>query len=131
MTHTMIDPSLHCQLGDGQHVGINGNYVDDLLRVGTDNCKIHSNATLERSETTGNQQEPFSFALMHINESDNVYHIDQDLHMNKIEQIPSDAEFSKFPSMRMKLAWLPYTGPDIAPEISQIARVTRSKYASR
>ena len=105
MTPIIIDPSLYCQFEDDQIVGINGSYVDDLLQAGTNEQQTHADATFERFETTGNQQAPFTFAGMHITESDNIYHIDLDFYMSKIEQIPSDAEFSTFASMRMKLAW--------------------------
>ena len=57
-----------------------------------------------------------------------MFHIDQDFHINKIEQIPSDAVFRKFISMRMKLAWIAKTRPNIAFEISQIAQITRAVY---
>ena len=63
---------------------------------------------------------------MRITESDNMYHIDQDFYMGKIEQIPSSAEFSKFTSMRMKPARLANTWPDIVFEILQIAQATRA-----
>ena len=65
---------------------------------------------------------------MYINESDNIYHIYQDFYMNKIEQIPSKAKFSKFASMIMKLAWLSNTIHDIVLEILEIAQVTRTMY---
>ena len=58
---------------------------------------------------------------MHITASDNIYKIDKDFYMRKIEQIPSNAELSKFVSKRMKLAWLAKTRPDIVFKISQIA----------
>ena len=92
---------------------INGSYVDDLLRAGTDEWKTHPDATLERFETTGNQQAPFTFAGMHITESDNMDHIDQAFYMSKIEQIPANAEISKFTFMRMKLARMENTRLDI------------------
>ena len=57
-----------------------------------------------------------------------MYHIHQDFYVSKIGKIPSDAEFSKFVSMRMKLAWLANTRPDIVFEILQIAQVTRAMY---
>ena len=63
-----------------------------------------------------------------MTESENMFHVDQDFYMNKIEQIPSDAELSKFASMRIKLAWVSSTGPDIVLEVSNIAQVTRSMY---
>ena len=99
MTPTIVDPSLYCQFEDDRFVGINGAYVDDLLRAGMNEWQTHSDATLEQFETTGNQQAPFTFAGMHITEFDNIYHIDQDFYMSKIEQIPSDSELSKFSSM--------------------------------
>ena len=57
-----------------------------------------------------------------------MHYIDQDFYMSKIEQIPSNTEFSKFAYMRMKLAWLANTRPDIVLEISQTAHVTRTMY---
>ena len=36
MTATIIDSSQYCQFVDGQPVGINGSYVNDILRTGTD-----------------------------------------------------------------------------------------------
>ena len=90
--------------------------------------QIHSNAILERFETTENQQLPFRFALMHIIDFNDVYTIDQDSHMSKIEQIPFEAEFSMLVSMRMKLVRLVNTRPDIVFEISQIVQITQSMY---
>ena len=103
MIFTIIDPFLYSQLEEDQLVGINESYVDDLLLAGTDNWKILSNDTFKWFEATENQQTRFTFAKMHIIESENLYHIDQDFYVSKIEQIPSDAEFSQFASMRMKL----------------------------
>ena len=128
MTPTIIDPSLYSQFEDDQLVGINGSYVDKIFRAGTDEWNTNSDDTLERFETTGNQQAPFKFAGMHITESDNMYHINQDFYESKIEQVPSDAEFSKFVSMEMRLEWLANTRPDIVFKISQIAQVTRAMY---
>ena len=56
-------------------MGINRSYTDGLFRAGTDEWESHSDAKPERFETTGNQQEPLTFAGMHITESDNMYHI--------------------------------------------------------
>ena len=128
MTSVIVDPSLYCYFEDDQLILINWSYVDDLLRAGTDEWQTHSDATHERFETIGKQQVPFTFAGMHITESDNMYHRDQDLYMNKIEQIPYNAEFSKFASMRMRLAWLVNTRPNVVLEISLIAQVIRAMY---
>ena len=82
----------------------------------------------ERFETTGSQQEPFTFSGMHMTESDSLYHIEQDFYMSTTEQIPSDTEFSNFASMRMRVAWKANTRPRLVFEISQTAQVTRSMY---
>ena len=50
---------------------------------------------------------------MLIIESDKMYYIDQDLYMSKIEQILSDADLTKFASIRMKLLWLADTKPNL------------------
>ena len=90
--------------------------------------QTHSDATLERFETTGNQQTPLKFAGMHITEYDNIDHRDQDLCMSMIEQITSNAEFSRFASMRMKPAWQANTRPGILSAISQISQIPRVMY---
>ena len=53
-------------------MGINGVYVYDRLRVGTDERQTHSDGTLERLESTGDHEAPLTFAEMHISESDNM-----------------------------------------------------------
>ena len=85
MTPTIIDLSLHCQFEDDQLVGNNGSYDDDILRAGTDNWKILSSAALERFETTISQHAPFIFTGMHVTDFENMYHIDQDFYLSKIE----------------------------------------------
>ena len=94
-------------------MGTNESYVDDLLRVETNEWQTHSDATLERLESAGNQKESFTFAGIHITEPDNLYHIDDYFYMAKTYQIPSNAEFSRFASMRIKLTWLTNTRPYI------------------
>ena len=125
ITRAIIDAFLYCQIEDDQVIEINESYVDDLFRAGTEKWKTHLDATLERSETTGNQQTPSTLARMHISDSDNMYHIYQDFFMSKIYQIISDAEFNKFASLRMRLALLANTRPDTVFEISHIDQVTR------
>ena len=63
---------------------------------------------------------------MYITDNEGMFHIDYDIKMREIEQIPSDAEFGKLASMRMKLAWLTDTRPDLEFEVLQITKLTRS-----
>ena len=65
---------------------------------------------------------------MHIADFDNMFHIDQDFFMIKIEHITSEVEFSKSACMRMKLAWLASTKSNIVFEISQTAQESRAMY---
>ena len=58
---------------------------------------------------------------MHISELDSMYHIDGDFYMGKIEQIQSNAVFSKFASTRLRFEWIANTIPDKLFKISQIA----------
>ena len=90
--------------------------------------QTHSDATLKRYETTEDQHAPLKLNGMHITESDSMYHIDQDLYMGKIEQILFNAKLSRFISMRIKLACLENTIPDIGYEISQTVQATRAMY---
>ena len=46
------------------------------------------------------------------------------MYLHKLEEMPLDASFSHFRSMRMNLAWLSNTRPDALVEISQQAQVT-------
>ena len=74
--------------------------------------KTQSDDSLERFETNESKQGPFNFAEVHIIGSENMYHIDQDFYISKIEKIPSEAELSKFTFTRMKIAWLASKKPD-------------------
>ena len=65
---------------------------------------------------------------MRVADIDNICHIDQESYTNKIKQIPSDAKLSKFSSMKMRLAWLANTTPDILFKISQIAHWIEAMY---
>ena len=56
---------------------------------------------------------------------------EQHEYLRKLEELPLDASFSHFKSMRMKLAWLSNSRPDCLFEISQLAQVTDEIYAAK
>ena len=87
MKTTIIDLSLYCKLQEDELVGLNGKYVYDLLRAGTNAWQTQSDATLERFKTTGNEQPSFIFAGMHIAENKGMFHIDQNFYKSRIEQL--------------------------------------------
>ena len=111
MTPTITDQCSYCQLESDQPMGINGYYINDLLRARAYEWKTHSDAVLQRLETTGNQIAQFIFARIFFTASDIMYHIDQDFYMSRTEQTRSNAEFSKFASMRARLVWLETIDP--------------------
>lgn len=55
-------------------------------------------------------------------------HLSAEILLGRHEELPPDAPFPHFRSMRMKLAWLSNTRPDCLFEISQLAQVTEEKY---
>ena len=56
---------------------------------------------------------------MHDIRFDKIIHNDQDLNVNKIEQIQSNAEFDELASMIMKMEWFANTKSDTVLKISQ------------
>ena len=69
----------------------------------------------------------FTFSRIHIIAVSDMFHINQDFFMHKTEKTLTVAEFSKFLSMRMKIAWLANFRLDILSEISQLAQLSRTK----
>ena len=123
------DPSLYFAFTDGTLSGINGSYVDDLLRAGTESFQEACKHTHRRFETSGDEIPPFTFAGFNISCSpDGFLSMDQLFYMKKLEEIDFSSSYSDFRSMRMKLAWLSNTRPDLQFEISQLAQVTSEQF---
>ena len=123
------DPSLYFSFTNGVLSGINGSYVDDLLRAGTPDFRESCSQTHRRFETSGDESPPFTFAGFNIAPLPNgTMVIDQLFYMKKLEEIDLSSSYSDFRSMRMKLAWLSNTRPDLQFEISQLAQVTSSQF---
>ena len=90
---TKIDQSLQYQQDhDGALVGLNGSYVDDLLRAGTPSFRDHT-----KFETSGDEDPPLTFAGFHIEKSDDTpVSIDQLFYLKKLEELPPGADFFVF-----------------------------------
>ena len=54
--------------------------------------------------------------------------MDQLFYMKKLEELELTSSFDQYRSMRMRLAWLANTRPDLQFEISQIAQVTAQRF---
>ena len=63
------------------------------------------------------------------NEPTIPYAIDQLFYLKKLEELDPSSSFNDFRSMRMRLAWLANTRPDLQFEISQIAQITGQRFS--
>ncbi|CAN8072966.1 unnamed protein product [Agarophyton chilense] len=121
------DPALYIQMKDGLLKGISGGYVDDLLRAGDNGFKKLCIRTNERFDMGEEQSLPCSFTGFSLDRKpDTTIVQEQHSYLKKLEELPSDAKFSLFRSMRMKLAWLANTRPECLFQISQLAQVTET-----
>ena len=66
MTRAIFDLSLYCLFKEDHIIGINGSYIDDVLRAGINEWLSQADATLDRFMTTGNEPPLFTFAGMQI-----------------------------------------------------------------
>ena len=77
--------------------------------------------TIERFEPSENDDVPITFTGIYINYSpDRTYTIDQPSYVDKLTQLREDATFKEFSSMRMCLAWISNSRPDLMYGISQL-----------
>ena len=122
------DQSLHFHFGNEDLAGINGTYVDDVLPCDTSYFeKIQAYLRSVRNYWHG--ELPITFASLNIHRKlDSSYSIDKLLYHRKLEHLPATATFSAYRSMRMKLAWIINTRPDVAVDISQLAQITEDTY---
>ena len=119
MTPTVVDPSLYYLFRSGELIGINGSYIDDLLRGGNNESESIIHVTLGRFETSGNEDTPPTFAGININSTpEDSYAIYPLSYIDRPTQLRMDSTFKEFSSMRMRLAWLCNTRPDPLYEIS-------------
>ena len=89
-----------------------------------------SEKTHQKIETSGDDTLPFTFARFNILKRVDVpYAIDQVFYMKILDELDSSSSFFDFRSMRMKLAWLANTPPDLQFEIFQSAQVTEKRFA--
>ncbi len=54
--------------------------------------------------------------------------IDQKFYLRELQELDQVSEFSSFQSMRMKVAWLANTRPDLLFEISQLSQITQPMF---
>ena len=114
------DPSSYYLFNKGNLVGINGTYVNDLLRAGNAQFRLKCELTHKRFETSVDAEIPMTFAGFHVTRPKHYpFSIDQNLYVTKLEELDPWTDFPIFRSLRMRLAWLSNTPPDLLFEISQ------------
>lgn len=125
------DTALFVDENEGRLDGLSALYVDDLLRAGTNCFRKKCEATNTKFETTENARVPFEFTGFTVERlQDGKLAVSQNRYLRKLEELPEDADFSSFRSMRMKLAWLANSRPDILFDISTLAQVTKDVFTS-
>ena len=126
------DPALYYLLSNGILKGLSGGgYVDDLIRAGDNDFRDLSKKTNIRFDMGEDESIPCNFTGFALKrDADGDLSIDQHAYLRKLEELPPDASFSHFRSMRMRLAWLSNSRPDCLFEISQLAQVTEQMFTS-
>ena len=100
-----------------------------MLRAGKREFKKLSQITHKRFKTNGDEDLPLTFSGLHISRNnDGTLSVDQEYYNKKLEELDSPEDYSKFRSMRMRLAWMANTRPDMLLEISQIAQITLERF---
>lgn len=123
------DPALFIEHTNGKLTGLSALYVDDLLRAGTRAFRLKCGATNKKFDTTEKSSIPFEFTGFNIERlNDGKLAISQNGYLRKLEELPDDADFGAFRSMRMKLAWLANSRPDVLFEIATLAQVTDAMF---
>lgn len=104
---------------------MNGTHVEDLLRSGNLNFKEICKETHKRFETSGAESTPPIFTVSTLTtQSDDLFIMNQTPYLKKLKNLETTCNFREFRPMRIKLAWLTNTRPDLQLEISQVAQVT-------
>ena len=113
MLPTKIDLVFYlCFDNNKRLLGMNGSYVDDLLRAGNSKVKKLCEITHQKFETTPDENPPFSFAGLELRKlPDDSYTLDQSFYFEKIKILSDDDPWNIFASRRMMLAWL--ASPDL------------------
>ena len=125
---TKVGHLLYFSFRQGVLNGINGSYVDDVLRARTqefrDLCKV-----THRRFKTSDDDELLTFSGFNISKiGEEGLAIDQTFYLKNLEQLQLDATYEDFRSMRMKVARMTNTKPDMQFEISQLAQVTQERF---
>lgn len=123
------DPAMYVKMKDNQLIGLSGTYVDDILRVGSEEFRMIASKTNNEFEMDDDKELPCTFTGFKLEKNeDGVLQLQQHDYLSQITVLPEDASFSDLASTRMKLAWLSHSRPDCLFEISQLTQITKDVF---
>lgn len=123
------DPLLYYLMNDGTLAGLSGSYVDDILRCGTVDFKKHCVSTSQKFEMADDDKIPCTFTGFSLSQDkDGTVQLDQHQYAKRIKPLPEEGTYKDLASLRMQLAWLSHSRPDLLFEVSQLTQVTREAF---
>ena len=129
MSSFRSDPALYKLVRHRVLHVMSSNYVDYLIRAGDRHFKEVAQQTREMSGMAEDVRPPCNFTGFALHRSnDGSMQMKQHVYLRQLEELPMDSKFSRFRSMRMKLASLSHTRPDCMFEVSQLAQATEDKF---
>lgn len=84
--------------------------------------------TLDRFDSRERELDDFTFAGIEIKTLPDGFLLHQRKQIDKITVLPLDATFSNFKFVRMSLAWITHTRPEICCAVAQCAQVTATLF---
>ena len=123
------DSGLYVDQDEKNLLGLSALYDDDMLRTDNKEFSEKCKATKHRFHTKVKNNFPIEFTGFNVERLlDGKLAISQNRYLRKLEELPEDADFSAFRSMRMKLGRLANTRPDVLFEIATLAQVTEDHF---
>lgn len=105
--------------------GFSGSYVDDILLCSANAFTRHRLSTNKKFEMADDEGFPCTFTGFRLSyDSDQAVQLDQHRYDERITPLPEDGTFKDLASLRMQLAWLSHSSPDLLFEVSQLTQVT-------
>lgn len=122
------DPTYHL-VNDGILTGLSGCYVDDILRCGTQEFRRHCLTTNDKLEMADDERIPCTFTGFRLSyDSHHDVQLDQHRYVEKLRPLSENGTYKDLASLRMQLAWLSHSRPDLLFEVSQLTQITSDAF---
>ena len=125
------EPELYTSHRNGALIGVSGSYVDDMFYAGTAEFRTEFRVTHNNFEMGEDKSITCAFTGFFIDRDDAgdiLQH--QAEYLMEHETLPTDANYSSFRSMHLKLAWLAHSRADCMLEISQLKQITSNMFSA-